>query len=50
MWDGAVAPGVTVADLITLIVGIALAVERYPEPAAKADRLLRLVVAGLSPH
>jgi AcrR family transcriptional regulator len=48
--DGAVDPGVTVADLITLIVGIALATEHHPEPAAQADRLLRLAVAGLSPR
>ena len=48
--DGAVAPGVTVADLITLIVGIALATEHHPDPAAQADRLFRLAVAGLSPQ
>ncbi|MGP4017152.1 TetR/AcrR family transcriptional regulator [Saccharopolyspora sp. 5N708] len=48
--DGAVAPGVAVADLITLVVGIALATEHYPDPAAQADRLFRLAVAGLSPE
>jgi AcrR family transcriptional regulator len=48
--DGAVATGVTVADLITLIVGIVLATEHYPDPAAQADRLFRLAVAGLSPQ
>lgn len=48
--DGAVASGVTVADLITLIVGIALATESYPDPADRADRLFRLTVAGLSPQ
>ena len=47
--DGAVAPTVTVADLITMIVGIVLATEHYPDPAAQADRLFRLAVAGLSP-
>ncbi|QEU96714.1 TetR/AcrR family transcriptional regulator [Streptomyces kanamyceticus] len=47
--DGAVATGVTVGDLITLIVGIVLATERHPDPAARADRLFRLAVAGLSP-
>ncbi|WP_020495613.1 TetR/AcrR family transcriptional regulator [Sciscionella marina] len=47
--DGAVATGVTLADLITLVVGIALATEHHPEPAAAADRLFRLTVAGLSP-
>jgi AcrR family transcriptional regulator len=48
--DGAVAKGVTVADLITLVVGIVLATEHYPDPAARADRLFRLAVAGLSPQ
>ncbi|OLT10082.1 TetR family transcriptional regulator [Actinomadura sp. CNU-125] len=47
--DGAMAADVTVADLITLIVGIVLATERHPDPAARADRLFRLAVAGLSP-
>ena len=47
--DGAVSPGVTIADLITLIVGIVLATEHHPDPAAAADRLFRLSVAGLSP-
>ncbi|OXM50439.1 TetR/AcrR family transcriptional regulator [Amycolatopsis alba] len=48
--DGAVAPETTVADLITLIVGIVLATEHYPDPAAQADRLFRLTVAGMSPR
>ncbi|GHJ36482.1 TetR/AcrR family transcriptional regulator [Streptomyces sp. TS71-3] len=48
--DGALAAGVTVADLITLVVGIVLATEHYPDPAAQADRLFRLAVAGLSPQ
>lgn len=48
--DGAIATGVTVADLITLIVGIALATEHHPAPAAQADRLFQLAVAGLSPQ
>ena len=48
--DGAVTPGVTIADLITLIVGIVLATEHHPDPAAAADRLFRLAVAGLSPQ
>ncbi|MFD5318710.1 TetR/AcrR family transcriptional regulator [Streptomyces sp. NPDC127098] len=47
--DGAVAPGVTITDLITLIVGIALATEHHPDPATEADRLFHLAVAGLSP-
>lgn len=48
--DGAVATGVTVADLITLIVGIALATEHHAEPAVQADRLFYLTVEGLSPR
>jgi hypothetical protein len=48
--DGAVAAGVTVADLITLTVGIVLATEHYPDFGAQADRLFRLAVTGLSPQ
>ncbi len=48
--DGAVATGVTVTDLITLAVGIVLATEHHPDPGARADRLFRLAVAGLSPQ
>ncbi|MEV0616616.1 TetR/AcrR family transcriptional regulator [Nonomuraea sp. NPDC050404] len=48
--DGAVADGVTVADLIALIVGIALATEHHPDPLARANRLFRLAIAGLSPR
>ncbi|MFC4561669.1 TetR/AcrR family transcriptional regulator [Nocardiopsis mangrovi] len=48
--DGAVASEVTFTDLITLIVGIALATEHEPDPAPRAERLFRLTVAGLSPH
>jgi AcrR family transcriptional regulator len=48
--DGAVGAGVTVADLITLIVGIVLATEHRADPAAEADRLFRLTVTGLSPQ
>ncbi|SES39921.1 TetR/AcrR family transcriptional regulator [Actinokineospora terrae] len=47
--DGAVAAEVTVADLITLVVGIVLATEHHPDHATRADRLFRLAVAGLSP-
>ncbi|GAB2848280.1 TetR/AcrR family transcriptional regulator [Actinoallomurus bryophytorum] len=46
--DGAVATGVTVADLITLAVGIVLATEHHPDPTAAADRLFGLAVAGLA--
>jgi AcrR family transcriptional regulator len=48
--DGAVATGVTVVDLITLLVGIALATEHSPDPAARARQLFQLAVAGLSPQ
>ncbi|MFD7893696.1 TetR/AcrR family transcriptional regulator [Streptomyces sp. NPDC059743] len=48
--DGAVATSVTFADLMTLIAGIALATEHLADPAAEADRLFRLAVAGLSPR
>lgn len=48
--DDAVATGVAITDLITLIVGIVLATEHHPDPAAAADRLFRLTVAGLSPQ
>ncbi|NYV73325.1 TetR/AcrR family transcriptional regulator [Streptomyces sp. UH6] len=48
--DGAVAAGVTVADLITLVIGIVLATEHHPDSAARADRLFGLAVAGLSPQ
>lgn len=48
--DGAVTPGVTVADLLTLIAGIALATEHHTDPAAEADRLLGLTMTGVSPQ
>ncbi len=47
--DGAMAADVSVADLITLAVGIVLATEHRRDPAAEADRLFRLTVVGLSP-
>lgn len=48
--DGAVPAHVTVADLVALTVGIALATEHHPEPAAHAQRLFRLAVSGVSPQ
>jgi AcrR family transcriptional regulator len=48
--DGNVAESVTAAELITLIVGIVLATEHRADPAAEANRLFRLTVAGLSPR
>ncbi len=48
--DDAMAKEVTFADLMGLIVGIALATEHDPDPPAQADRLFRLAVAGVSPH
>ncbi|MCK1816674.1 TetR/AcrR family transcriptional regulator [Streptomyces sp. XM4011] len=47
--DGAIAPDLTIADLLTLVTGIALATEHHRDPAAEADRLLALTVAGISP-
>lgn len=47
---GAVAPGVTVTDLVTLVTGIALATEHHTDPTAEAHRLLGLTVAGVSPR
>ncbi|MFJ5047667.1 TetR/AcrR family transcriptional regulator [Streptomyces sp. NPDC088719] len=47
--DGTVRPGVTFHDLITLVVGIALATEHHTEPSVQADRLFTLAVEGLSP-
>ncbi|MGZ0153654.1 TetR/AcrR family transcriptional regulator [Kribbella sp. WER1] len=48
--DGAVSADVTVEDLITLAVGLALATEHYPAPSAQANRLLQLAINGLSPE
>jgi AcrR family transcriptional regulator len=48
--DGALAPGVTIGDLLALITGIALATEHHPDPAADAQRLLGLAIAGVSPR
>ncbi|MET8140309.1 helix-turn-helix domain-containing protein [Sphaerisporangium sp. NPDC005288] len=48
--DGALAPGVTITDLLTLITGIALATEHHTDPAAEAHRLLGLAMAGVSPR
>ncbi|MDW5322357.1 helix-turn-helix domain-containing protein [Plantactinospora sp. KLBMP9567] len=48
--DGALAPGVTITDLLALITGIALATENHANPAAEANRLLGLTVAGISPR
>ena len=42
--DGALTPGVTIADLLTLITGIALATERDPDVAR---RLLTLTLTGV---
>ncbi|MFJ9553571.1 TetR/AcrR family transcriptional regulator [Nocardiopsis sp. NPDC101807] len=47
---GAVAPGVTAEDLVTLVTGITLATEHHPDPVAEADRMLGLTVAGVLPQ
>jgi AcrR family transcriptional regulator len=46
---GAVANGVTVADLVAMIVGIVMVTEHHQDPAASAERLWALAVAGISP-
>lgn len=48
--EGAVDARLTVEDLITLAVGLALATEHHPEPTARAEALLGLAVAGISPE
>jgi AcrR family transcriptional regulator len=48
--DGVVAAGVTVSDLIALVVGIVLATEHHPDASGQANRLFELAVAGLSPR
>ncbi|MFE1170663.1 TetR/AcrR family transcriptional regulator [Nocardiopsis sp. NPDC058789] len=45
--DRTVRTDITMDDLLTVIVGIALATENHTDPAMRADRALRLVVAGL---
>ncbi|MFJ6699381.1 TetR/AcrR family transcriptional regulator [Streptomyces sp. NPDC091272] len=48
--ENAVAPGVSIGDLLTLVAGIALATEHHPGPVGEAQRLLGLAVQGLSPR
>lgn len=48
--EGTVRPDVTVSDLLTLAVGIALATETHPDPAGQAARTFRLTVEGLNPQ
>ncbi|SFR27913.1 hypothetical protein SAMN04488564_11224 [Lentzea waywayandensis] len=47
--DGSVAAGVTATELVTLIVGIVMVTENHQDPAASAERLFALAVAGISP-
>ncbi|MFD9700941.1 TetR/AcrR family transcriptional regulator [Lentzea sp. NPDC059081] len=47
--DGAVPADVTSVELVTLVVGIAMATEQHRDPAAAAERLLAVAVAGISP-
>lgn len=37
---------ITIDDLLTLVIGIALATENYTDPAMRADRAFRLAVSG----
>ncbi|MBB2949119.1 AcrR family transcriptional regulator [Actinoplanes lutulentus] len=45
---GGLAPGVTIADLLDLITGIALATEHHPDGVDQAKRLLDLTINGVS--
>ncbi|MVO89173.1 TetR family transcriptional regulator [Streptomyces sp. p1417] len=47
--DECVREDVTVHDLLTVVVGIALATESHPDAAVQAERAFRLSVEGLSP-
>lgn len=47
--DQSVRADITVHDLLTLIVGIALATENHTDPAMQAERVFRLSVEGFSP-
>lgn len=47
---GAVTPGVTAADLVTLVTGIVLATEHHQDPATEANRLLDLTLRGVIPQ
>ncbi|USX54591.1 TetR/AcrR family transcriptional regulator [Lentzea sp. HUAS12] len=47
--EGAVAPEATVAELVGLIVGIAMVTEHHSEPQKAAERLFAVAVAGISP-
>ncbi|GHH27688.1 TetR/AcrR family transcriptional regulator [Lentzea cavernae] len=47
--EGAVARDVTVVELVTLIVGIAMVTEHHQDPAASAERLFAVAVEGISP-
>lgn len=48
--DGVVPATVTVADLITLVVGIVLATESRSDHAAEAIRIFDLTVTGIAPE
>ncbi|WP_066367168.1 TetR/AcrR family transcriptional regulator [Herbidospora mongoliensis] len=45
----ALAPGITITDLLAVVTGLALATEHHTDPATEADRLLGLTFAGISP-
>ncbi|WP_433427956.1 TetR/AcrR family transcriptional regulator [Nonomuraea sp. CA-141351] len=46
---GAVRPGISIVELLTLVNAIALATEHEPDGAARADRLLDLALDGVRP-
>ncbi|MFI6376567.1 TetR/AcrR family transcriptional regulator [Streptomyces sp. NPDC050546] len=47
--DQAVRADTTIHDLLTLIVGIALATENHTDPAVQAERVFQLSIDGFSP-
>ena len=47
---GAIRPDVTAIDVVRLVHGITIAIERMPTDPAQADRMLALVLDGLRPQ
>ena len=47
--DRTVRADITVHDLLTLIVGIALATENHTDPAVQAERVFELALTGIGP-
>ncbi|MEV4343635.1 TetR/AcrR family transcriptional regulator [Actinoplanes sp. NPDC049596] len=47
---GAVRPGVSIVDLLTLVNAVSLATEGSPDAAGEATRLVQLALEGVRPH